>query len=89
MAGRDKQTPDVDFLLAFLADPAPVLTAAEMGEQVDMTRQGAHARLEELQARGLVASDMKSGSRVWWLTSEGGRHAATAAQSSDSDESTG
>jgi hypothetical protein len=85
MAGRDKQTPDVDFLLAFLADPTPVLTASEMGDAVGMTRQGAYVRLEELQERGFVESAKKSGRRVWWLTAKGGQHAASAAQSSDSD----
>ncbi len=89
MAGRDKHTADVDFLLCFLADPAPVLTAAEIGDMVDMTRQGAYARLKKLQDRGLIESDMKSGSRVWWLTSKGGQHAAAAAQSFDSDDSIG
>jgi hypothetical protein len=38
MAGRDKEAADVEFLLVFLADPAPVMTAAEIGEQVGMTR---------------------------------------------------
>jgi DNA-binding IclR family transcriptional regulator len=88
MAGRDKEVEDVAFLLAFLADPTPVLTAAEISEQVGMTRQGAHARLESLEEKGLVGSAMKASARVWWLTEEGGRKAATDVQP-DSDGSTG
>jgi len=85
MAGRDKEVADVEFLLVFLADPAPVLTAAEIGERVGMTRQGAHSRLESLEQRGLVDSAMKASARVWWLTEKGGRKAATDVQSPESD----
>jgi len=85
VAGRDKEVADVTFLLAFLADPAPVMTAAEVGDQVGMTRQGAHARLESLEQQGLVDSAMKASARVWWLTEKGGRKAATDAQSADSE----
>ena len=85
MTGRDKEVADVEFLLAFLADPAPVMTAAEIGEQVGITRQGAHSRLESLEQRGLVASAMKASARVWWLTEAGARQAATAAQSPGPD----
>jgi len=84
VAGRDKKVSDVQFLLAFLADPAPVMTAAEVGDQVGMTRQGAHSRLESLEQRGLVDSAMKASARVWWLTEAGGRKAARDAQSADS-----
>jgi len=84
VAGRDKETADVQFLLAFLASPAPVMTAAEIGEQVGMTRQGAHSRLESLEQRDLVNSAMKASARVWWLTEAGGRKAARDAQSDDS-----
>jgi len=89
MAGRDKEVADVEFLLVFLADPAPVLTAAEIGEQIGITRQGAHSRLESLEQRGFVDSAMKASARVWWLTEEGGRKAATDVQSPGSDDSTG
>jgi len=89
MSGRDKEVEDVAFLLAFLADPTPVLTAAEIGEQVGMTRQGVHARLESLEEKGLVDSAMKASARVWWLTEKGGRKAATEVQSADSGDSTG
>jgi predicted ArsR family transcriptional regulator len=84
MAGREKEVPDVQFLLAFLADAAPVMTAAEIGDQVGMTRQGAHSRLESLEQRGLVDSALKASARVWWLTESGGRKAARDAQSGDS-----
>jgi predicted ArsR family transcriptional regulator len=87
MAGRKKETPDAAFLLAFLADPAPVLVSAEVGESVGMTRQGAHSRLEELEERGLVDSDIKSGTRVWWLSESGAEYAAKHAQASGSSSS--
>jgi predicted ArsR family transcriptional regulator len=85
VAGRDKEVADVEFLLVFLADPAPVMTAAEIGEQVGMTRQGGHARLESLEERGFVNSAMKASARVWWLTEDGGRKAARDAQPDEFD----
>lgn len=85
MAGRDKQIADVEFLLAFLASADPVMTAAEVSDEVGMTRQGAHARLEQLEQQNLVNSAMKASARVWWLTADGGRRAARDAQSSDAD----
>lgn len=90
MAGRKKETPDAAFLLVFLADPAPVLVASEVGEEVGMTRQGAHNRLVELEERGLVDSAKKAGTRVWWLSEAGAEYAAQHAQASASqDESNG
>jgi len=82
--GRKKEVPDMQILVAVLHAPAPAATAVEVGEAVDISRQGAHKRLAELEERGLVQS-VKKGSRLWWLTDEGLAHIGDKAAQSDAD----
>ncbi|MBB6645036.1 MarR family transcriptional regulator [Halobellus ruber] len=70
---------DTDILEALALSPDPVLVASEIAEEVDLTRQGAFNRLQELEETGLVSSAMKASARVWWITPDGKR------QLSDSD----
>ena len=71
MAGRSKEVSDRDLLLTFATHPDPVLVASEVGEAVDMSRQGAMRRLKDLEEKGYLGSAMKAGSRVWWINPEG------------------
>lgn len=82
--GRGKDVEDIEILVIILNAPDPVVTSNEVAEQADISRQGAHDRLQQLEDRGLIQSVMK-GARLWWLTDEGVAHiGAEAAQSVDS-----
>jgi predicted transcriptional regulator len=69
-SGRKKDVSDIQILAAVLASPDPVATSGEVGEQVGITRQGAHTRLQDLEDQALVES-VKKGTRLWWLTDAG------------------
>jgi len=82
--GRDKDVEDIEILVIILNAPDPVVTSNEVAEQADISRQGAHDRLQQLDEAGLIQSVMK-GARLWWLTDEGLAHIGIeAAQSGDS-----
>jgi|APHM01.1.fsa_nt_gi hypothetical protein len=82
--GRDKDVSDAEMLVAILHAPDPVATAAEVGDAVGISRQGADKRLRQLAEQGLVNS-VKKGSRLWWLSDEGLAHIGDKAAQSDSD----
>lgn len=71
MAGRKKETSDIEILKAVASSPDPVVVTSELEDELGMTRQGIHKRLEKLQEAGFVNSAMKSASRVWWITDAG------------------
>lgn len=77
MPGRKPEVSDDELLRAFLLAADPVLTASEVAARVDMTRQGAHRRLQQLERDGLIRSK-KVGAKavVWWLSDEGRDRAA-------------
>jgi predicted transcriptional regulator len=81
--GRKKDVSDIQILAAVLASPDPVATSSEVGDQVDISRQGAHKRLQDLEERGLLQS-VKKGTRLWWLTDEGLLRIGNEAQNPDS-----
>jgi len=82
--GRGKDVEDIEILVIILNASDPVVTSNEVAEQADISRQGAHDRLQQLEDRGLIQSVMK-GARLWWLTDEGLAHIGTeATQSGDS-----
>lgn len=60
---------DDSLLRLFAESDDPVLTAAEIAEEVDLTRQAVNYRLQQLEASGDVARK-KIGSRAvaWWRT---------------------
>jgi len=66
--GRPTSTDD-ELLRLFDESDDPVLTAAEIAEELEMTRQGVNYRLRQLDAEGAVARK-KIGSRAvaWWRT---------------------
>lgn len=72
MAGRKPTVSDEQVLreIALMADP--VVTAPELAERLDITRQGANYRLGQLEEDGYVKSK-KVGAHaiVYWLTEKG------------------
>jgi len=77
MAGRKRQTTDTQILEAIALSPHPVVVASELAEDLNMTRQGVHSRLTELEEEGYIESAMKAASRVWWLTDDGRKYIAS------------
>mgnify|MGYP000538863324 CR=1 FL=1 len=75
MAGRKRQLSDLRILQAVLLAPDPIVTAPELTERLEMSRQGLNPRLSELTKRGLL-NRRKVGSRavVYWITDDGRRH---------------
>jgi len=78
MAGRKRQTTDEEILRAIALSPHPVVVASELGDSLDMTRQGIHSRLESLEKEGKVESAMKAASRVWSITDAGRQSLSSA-----------
>ncbi|MDQ2055961.1 MarR family transcriptional regulator [Halobellus sp. H-GB7] len=74
MADVDYKQSDVKYIREMILSPDPVVTAVELAEEVGVSQQAAHSKLEDLEERGLVESKAV-GSRavVWWLTVEGRR----------------
>lgn len=77
MAGRKPQTTDREILKAIALSPHPVVVTSELTDELEMTRQGIHRRLEDLEGKGYVESAMKAASRVWWLTDDGRKYLAS------------
>jgi len=77
--GRNPTISDADLLREVRLLPDPVVTATEVSEAIDMTRQGAYNRLSELVDAGYLRSK-QVGSRavVYWLTEQGKNLAAEA-----------
>jgi len=78
MAGRKKETSDAEILKAVALSPHPVVVTSELENELEMTRQGIHKRLEDLEEKGYVDSAMKAASRVWWITDKGRKYLADA-----------
>jgi len=70
MAGRRPEHSDVEVLRLFEGGP-PVRFTAEIAEQLGMSPQGAHKRLDKLRERGLINEHDPGTSSVWWPTEEG------------------
>lgn len=63
---EDKVTEN-DILALFKEADAPVLTAAEIAEQLPLTRQAVNYRLKQLQEQGLVGrKEVGARAVVWW-----------------------
>lgn len=66
---QGKQTvSDEEIISTFESNDAPFLTAIELANEFDMTRQWAHNRLQTLYEAGTIERK-KSGPRnvIWWL----------------------
>ena len=71
MAVSSDQNGEGEVIRLFKQAQEPVLTAAEISEQLGMTRQGVNYRLKQLEEKGKV-SRKKIGSRAvaWWLVED-------------------
>jgi predicted transcriptional regulator len=68
---RSRETSDEDILVEFYLHDDPVLVAKEAADALDMSRQGIHERLKELEARGHLHSKKPGRDRIYWLTDDG------------------
>lgn len=68
MSTRNDVSDDEEIISVFQESEDPVLTATEIADKLDMTRQGVKYRLDQLEDRGRVGRK-KVGSRAvaWWL----------------------
>jgi len=72
--GRSKKIGDIELLKAIATAPDPFVTAPEMADRLDYSKDGVRNRLEELEDAGWVERrDVGARATVWWLTREG-RH---------------
>jgi len=70
--GRSQRLEDDDFLRAIALSPDPVVTAKEIGQQLNYSTDGARDRLEKLEEKGLVQSrEVGARAMIWWLTDDG------------------
>jgi len=70
MAGRPRRVSNVEVLAVILDSADPFLFTTEIAEELDMSQQGVHKRLVQLEDGGYVRSKTKN-SRAWWLTPAG------------------
>jgi len=67
--GRKPRVTDEDLLAVFHSTTDPVLSTAEVAEQVAIKRRGTLARLRKLESKGELESKPIGGrNTVWWLT---------------------
>jgi len=71
MSGRPRDVEDKEILWEMFRRSDPGFVASEVAEFVDMSRQGIHNRLVELEDMGLVSSKNPGRDRVWWLLPAG------------------
>lgn len=65
--GRKPDVSDEEILNVFERTNDPILTASEIGEEIEMGRRGVLSRLENLEERGVLESKKVGGrSVVWW-----------------------
>jgi DNA-binding MarR family transcriptional regulator len=70
---------DPEVLRLIVTMPDPVVTSSELAEVLDMTQQGAYARLKSLEEGGYLQSKKVGGAaRVYWVTQAGRELAAEA-----------
>jgi len=78
MAGKNRQVSNEELLRAIALSPDPIVTAPEIAERVDLTRQGVNNRLPELVEIGyLKKREVGAKAIVYWLTDEGRAKAAS------------
>lgn len=66
------QVPEREFLAEVAMHPDPVVSAGELDDRLDVSRQAINSRLNRFEADGWVESKkVGSAARVWWLTPEG------------------
>jgi DNA-binding MarR family transcriptional regulator len=77
MAGKNRQVSNEELLRAVALSPDPIVTAPEIADRVNLTRQGVNNRLPELVEQGLLKKrQVGAKAIVYWLTDEGRARAA-------------
>lgn len=75
MAGREPQVEKLKILAVFMdPDSDPALTASEVSEEIDLSRQGAEYRLKQLVEDGLLETKSTGRDRIYWIEPEGQDH---------------
>jgi DNA-binding MarR family transcriptional regulator len=74
--GRPPTVSDEEIMMHLRDACEPILFSTEMAELLDMTQQGAYARLSDLEEAGWVGGKTSPGgnARAWWLTPAGHQH---------------
>ena len=79
MGGRKPTISDEEILREIALSPDPVVTATEISNRIEMTRQGVNNRLDTLCEEGLVRKkSVGAKAVVYWLSEEGKQHATQA-----------
>jgi len=77
--GRNKEVSDEEIARAIALHPDPVVTASEVAESVDMSKQGVNKRLRELADEGyVVRKEVGARAVIYWLDDKGRELAADA-----------
>jgi DNA-binding MarR family transcriptional regulator len=72
VTGRKPETSDKEILKEVALSPDPIVTAPELAERMDYTRQGVNNRLNDLAEKGyLERRDVGSRATVYWITEKG------------------
>lgn len=89
--GRKPRVTDTDLLDVFRATSDPVLSTAEVAEQVPIKRRGVLNRLRQLEDRDALASKQIGGrNTVWWLTEKDiAEHDSSATAKDERDRAAG
>lgn len=66
----NQEVTDEQILDQFHESDDPALIAPEVAEQLPLTRQRVHERLEELLDAGKVGTKKPSRDRMWWVTED-------------------
>ncbi|WP_161945924.1 helix-turn-helix domain-containing protein [Halalkaliarchaeum desulfuricum] len=69
--GRKPEVSDREILREFVVSPDPAFVASELGEKLNMSRQGVLNRLDDLEERHLLQSKKAAGRRIFWITHQG------------------
>lgn len=70
--GRPPTVPAEDVVRAIALHPEPVVTAADIHDNIGLSKAGARERLKKLADEGLLGKKRPGGSAlVFWLTDDG------------------
>jgi DNA-binding Lrp family transcriptional regulator len=73
MGGRPPDTTDREILSLFDRADAPVLSTADIAEDLSYSLQGTLSRLTALEEEGVIDSRKIGNAKAWWLTDAGRR----------------
>ena len=85
--GRKPRVSEDEILSLFRETDDPVLSTAEVGEQLPITRRSAYNRLKTLRETGKLESKQIGGrNRVWWIVSDDSTSEGTNSETDESDK---